>query len=597
MTLVAGTRVATLLDEPHHDGSDAYVLERPSELGDGATVRVRVPRASAADRVLLRFVRDGEAQLVDALVDEEDERETWWRATFPVAMPATRYRWLVGDAWVNGLGRQTKDVPDADDFVLSLDRGGADWHLGSVVYEIFPDRFATSGLDVDAPAWAVRRAWDARPTGRGRATPVELFGGDLLGVERRLDHLEELGASIIYLTPIFPAGSTHRYDATTFDRIDPLLGGEEALASLLDAAHARGIRVVGDLTPNHVGEGHEWFQAALADDSAPERGFFWFDERVRHGYASWMGVKALPKLDWRSPELERRMLAVVRRWLDFGLDGWRIDVANMTGRHGDVDVNHDVARALRGAAGDALLVAEHFHDFRPDLQGGGWHGVMNYMGFMRPVWSWLAAPDAKLPTEVVAARRNGTAAVEAMRTFRAGVPWPGVLHSWTLLDSHDVARFRTIAGSRDRHVVGVGLQMTSPGVPMVFAGDEIGLEGAWGEDARRTMPWDDRGTWDATLFAEYRALIALRRSSDALASGGMRYAFVGDDAIAYLRETHDERLLCLASRGPHSPVRLSLDALACRSLEPVYGAPAVVGGEDVLLPAEGPSFHVWRLNG
>lgn len=597
MTLVAGTGIATLLDEPHHDGSDAYLLERPAELGDVATVRVRVPRASAGDRVLLRVVQEGEARLVEAALDAEDEREIWWRASFPAAVPSTRYRWLIGDEWLNGVGRHGRDVADADDFVLSLDPGGPDWHLRSIVYQIFPDRFETTGLDVDAPAWAIGRPWGARPTGRGPGTPFELFGGDLWGVERRLDHVESLGASVIYLTPIFPAGSTHRFDATTFERIDPLLGGDDALASLLQAAHGRGMRVVGDLTPNHVGEGHEWFRAALADERAPEREFFWLDERLPHGYASWKGVRALPKLDWRSPELRRRMRGVVRRWLEFGLDGWRIDVANMAGRYGEVDVNDEVARAIRSAAGDALVVAEHFHDFRPDLQGGGWHGVMNYIGFLRPVWSWLASPDADVHEEIVAAPRNGADAVEAMKTFRAGVPWPHLLHSWTLLDSHDMARFRTVAGTRERQLVGVGLQMTSPGVPMMFAGDEIGLEGAWGEDARRTMPWHETGSWDAELLAQYRTLIALRRSSDALARGGMRYAFVGDDAIAYLRETSDERLLCLASRAQHAPIRLSIEALACRGLDNVYGAPAVMDGHDVLLPADGPAFHVWSLNG
>ncbi len=182
-----------------------------------------------------------------------------------------------------------------------------------------------------------------------------------------------------------------------------------------------------------------------------------------------------------------------------------------------------------------MLVAEHGHDYRDDLGGGGWHGAMNYAGFLRPVWSWLRGDD--LPDELehsfwgvpVGLRRIGGAeAVASMRAFRAGMPWPSVLHSWPLLDSHDTPRFRTVAGSRERHVVGIGLQMTTPGVPMVFAGDELGLEGDWGEDARRTMPWDRPESWDTALFEEYRRLIALRRSSDALARGGIRYAAVGE---------------------------------------------------------------------
>jgi alpha-glucosidase len=167
------------------------------------------------------------------------------------------------------------------------------------------------------------------------------------------------------------------------------------------------------------------------------------------------------------------------------------------------------------------------------------------------------------------------------------VPWEAVLNSWTLLDSHDTARFSTVAGSRDRHVVGVGLQMTTPGVPMIFAGDEIGLEGEWGEDARRTMPWGRPESWDTTLLAHYRELAALRRSSDALARGGLRYVHVADDAIAYLRETRGERLLCLASRAPHDPLTVPFT-----ELETLYGEDARNG----VLPADGPAFHIWRIN-
>ena len=200
------------------------------------------------------------------------------------------------------------------------------------------------------PSWAVPRPWDALPEGRGPNTAREWFGGDLGGIRERLDHIDRLGANLIYLTPFFPAGSTHRYDASSFDFVDPLLGGDEALAALLAAAHERGIRVMGDLTLNHCGVGHEWFRSARDFPSSVERGFFYFDETATHGYASWFDVPSLPKFDWANPELRRRLLDVVaRRWLRDGLDGWRIDVANMAGRHGSYDANRAVARATRAA--------------------------------------------------------------------------------------------------------------------------------------------------------------------------------------------------------------------------------------------------------
>jgi alpha-glucosidase len=592
MSIASEQDVSRVTLEPHHDGSDLYVLERPDELGGEATVRLRTPRG-AAERVLLRYSRDGEPHTAEALVDSETGDETWWRATFPVVNPATRYRWLLaggetGYGWLTGNGLYPHEVPSSDDFVLGLGTGPG-WHLSSVVYQIFPDRFASSGTERPAPDWAEPRTWNQPPTGRGPATSREWYGGDLLGIEQHLDHIESLGANVVYLTPIFPAGSNHRYDAITFDRIDSVLGGDEAFGSLARAATARGIRLVGDLTLNHTGKGHDWFVAAKADVHATERGFYYFDPAVPHGYESWMGVPSLPKLDWRDTELRARMHRIIGRWLDEGLAGWRIDVANMTGRHRAVELNHEIAALARDAVGDALLVAEHGHDFRPDLDGTGWHGIMNYAGFLKPTWWWLRSSsyDTDVFSSAPAPRYDGAELVSVMRRYRTGVPWTAIAHSWTLLDSHDTARFSTVVGrSRALQAVGVGLSATSPGVPMIFAGDEVGLEGAWGEDARRTMPWDDASAWDAGLLDTYRRLIGLRRSSDALACGGIRYLHVSSDAVLYLRESRSESLLCLAARAAHRPISTPFT-----QLETLFGEDA----RDGVLPAHGPAFHIWRI--
>jgi alpha-glucosidase len=592
MSVAPEREVGRITVGPHHDGSELYVVDRPDELGGDATLRLRTPRG-AANRVLLRYTRDGEPHTVEALVDSEDDEETWWRATFSVVNPATRYRWLLaggdtGYGWLTGNGIYPHEVPSADDFVLGLE-SGPDWHLSSVVYEIFPDRFASFGFERSAPDWAEPRAWDELPNGRSRATPREWYGGDLAGIEQHLDHVESLGANVLYLTPIFPAGSNHRYDATSFDRIDPVLGGDESFASLLRAADARGMRVVGDLTLNHTGKGHDWFVAAQADSHAAERDFYYFDPSVPYGYESWMGVPSLPKLDWRSDELRARMRRIIGRWLDAGLAGWRVDVANMTGRRGAVELNHEIARFARDAAANALVVAEHGHDYRPDLDGTGWHGVMNYAGFLKPTWWWLRSDEVETDvfSSAPAPRYDGGELVSVMRRYRTGVPWTAVAHSWTLLDSHDTARFSTVVGrSRAVHEVGVGLSATTPGVPMIFAGDEIGLEGAWGEDGRRTMPWSDRRRWDDGLFGTYRSLVSIRRSSDALARGGIRYLHVSDDAVLYLRESRTESLLCLAARASHDPISTPFT-----DLETLYGEDA----PDGVLPADGPSFHIWRI--
>jgi alpha-glucosidase len=499
---------------------------------------------------------------------------------------------MLGYRWLNGMGTHAHEVPPGGDFRLTADPGGPEWHLSSVVYEIFIDRFAASGTQRELPAWAVARDWDRVPDSITRNPHREIFGGDLLGIEQHLDHIESLGANVIYLTPFFPAESNHRYDPASFDRVDPVLGGDEAFASLARAAHARNIRLVGDLSIDHSGDKHEWFEAAQADPSAPERSFFLFDRTETHGYVTWFGYKEMPRLDWRSEELRSRMGRSMRRWLDDGLDGWRVGAATMAGRYGDVDLNAEIARWSREQVGEGLLMAEYWHDYGRDLDGRGWHGVMNYAGFLRPVWWWLRGEQPG-PTvfdifaSAPAPSYGGAVAAGVMRSFRAGIPWEVSLNSWLFLDSHDTPRFKNVASTHDRQLVGIGLQMTSPGVPMIFAGDEVGLDGVSGYDARRTMPWHRADRWNGALFDAYRRLIGLRRSSDALARGGIRYVHGSDDAIAYLRETKGERLLCLASRAAHDPIIVPF-----RNLETLYGNDAHEG----VLPSHGPAFHVWRID-
>jgi alpha-glucosidase len=454
---------------PHHDGSALHVSDPAPALGDTVTVFVRVPRGTRVARVHLRRLQDGEPVFSSAVVDRRDAAgDTWWRAELPVTNPVTRYRFLLGTTagvrWLTGLGVTHHDVPDATDFRLVAHPAPPAWARDAVVYQIFPDRFAMSPASAhrDTPDWAVRAGWDD-PVGPGTNT---VYGGDLDGIARRLDHVAALGANTIYLTPFFPARSSHRYDASSFDRVDPLLGGDRALERLSAAVHERGWRLLGDLTTNHTGDHHPWFRA--------QRDFYYLDDDG--GYESWMGVPSLPKLNWGSAELRRRFATIARRWLadPYRLDGWRIDVANMTGRRGADDHAHEVASLLNEAVGpDRLLIAEHGHDAGADLDAGGWHGTMNYAGFTRPVWGWLRADDLPfddflgVPGEVP--RWDAAAAVATMTAFAAQVSWRSWTASWQLLGSHDTARIRSVVGDAARQEVAAGLLFTLPGTPMVFA--------------------------------------------------------------------------------------------------------------------------------
>ena len=608
----------------HHDGSPLFVSTLSPRLGETLTLRLRIHREHQPAKVLLRTVRDGEPHVLAAEAKEEIGDDIWWVAQLAVRNIETHYRWLlVGGAfdfaWLTAGGLVDYEVPDATDFVISATQPPPDWTYSSVVYQVFPDRFAraagredelaTAPEGVPLPGWAVPRAWTDAPEGRGSNTPREFFGGHLDGARAHLDHLTALNANVLYLTPVFPAESTHRYDAASFAHVDPLLGGDTALQRLVDDAHDAGIRVLGDITLNHCGRTHDWFVRAQ-DPGAVERTFFRFDSDLQYGYECWWNVPTLPKFDHTSLALRQTLVAAddapVRTWLrgESGLDGWRVDVANMAGRMGSVDVTREFAKDVRAAMAlegdDLLLVAEHGHDASGDLLGDGWHGTMNYAGFTRQVWSWLRSAEFHetfmgLPVEVPVI--SGERAVASLRAFHARIPWRSLIASWNILGSHDTARIRTVVGSHERQVAALALSVGLPGVPMVFAGDEIGATGWWGEDSRTPFPWHDPDTWDMSTFAAYQRLLGLRRSSRALATGGLRWLHVSTDALAFVREHPEESVLVLVARNQAEPVRIPLSDLACRTIHHLFGFTAEVVAEQVVIDVPSAGAGVWRVEG
>jgi alpha-glucosidase len=586
----------------HHDGSPLYVSDPAPGLGDKVEVFVRTAQSLGVQRVHVRSIPDGEPAFTEAQVDRVDGEEVWWRASVAAVNAQLSYRFLLHTparrVWLNAAGLSARDVTDAADFRIATHPAPPCWAEGAVVYEIFPDRFARSARHPvgELPAWAVPAEWDDPVAYGTPAGTRQVYGGSLWGVAEKLDYLRGLGIDALYLTPFFPSTSNHRYDASDFNRVDPLLGGDAALRELTAQAHRRGIRVIGDITLNHTGDTHAWFQRGQADPASVEAGFYYFGED-RSSYASFYDVPSMPKLDHSSAELRRRLYegrgSVVARYLqEFGLDGWRVDVAQAAARFGAVDLNLEMARRTRATmqavSPDSLLLAEHQFDASATLQGDGWHGTMAYAGFTRPVLHWLGRPDVGEQWGVPgpAPTYTGREMALVMRDFTSLIPWRSVTHNLTLLDSHDTPRFRSMAG-RDRHHVGVALLMTLPGLPMIFAGDEVGVDGAvHSEDGRRPFPWDE-ANWDRATLKLYRTLIALRREHPALRSGGLRWLHCAEDFVLYERALPDETLLIQASRAGHEPLPAPVAA------ENLLGGPDLVPGAP--MPADGPAFHVWRV--
>ena len=358
--------------------------------------------------------------------------------------------------------------------------------------------------------------------------------------------------------------------------------------------------MIGDLTSNHSGDAHEWFRASHRNPGTPESEFYYWKDAEQEDYVSWLGVPSLPKFNWNSGELRRRFIqgpdSVVAKWLEppYSLDGWRIDVANMTGRYLSDDLNAEVRQIVRQTMidvnADTILLGESTNDATSDFQGDGWHGAMTYANFTRPVWGWLSTPGghgSRQPTWFFGLpygripQYTGRELLDAHLKFAAGLPWRVRLHTMNALDTHDTARFanRAMDGAVP---VAVGMSMTLPGIPVVFMGDELGATGDDGEHSRTTMPWDTLDEHDAriTLYSE---LIHLRTSHVALTEGGIRWLHADDDLLVYIREHADESVLVAATRAGFDltlprhavagePISLFGDATASRD----RGRPAVV---------------------
>jgi alpha-glucosidase len=557
----------------HHDGSEIYVSNPHPRLGETVHLRLRISSTAPIHYVYLRTFPDGEQALTRMQPRPTRPPARWFEAELAILEPLVHYRFLletgVGLWWYNAAGPVRYDPPDSTDFRLLTDHTPLEWLAETVFYQIFPDRFANGDPGNDP------RPKDFEYRGRRPATypwgtpppasqPFSLvfYGGDLPGITQHLDYLKDLGVNALYLNPVFTAYSNHKYDVADYKHVDPHFGGDEALIALRQALTAQEMRYILDVVPNHCGYGHSWFQAARRDPQAPEADFFTF---TRHPdeYASWLGVWSLPKLNYRSTELQDRIYSgeqsAFRYWLrpPFSADGWRIDVANMLARQGENQLGTQVAKGIRRAVKEtnpaAYLLGENFFDSTPQLQGDQWDAVMNYAGFTLPLWNWLRGSRIKaagLPDEIISRVPWPTSAlVAAWAARRAVIPWTHTLQQYNTLDSHDTPRIRSVVGGNDAlHRLAVVLQLTYPGVPGLYYGDEIGLLDDPHLASRNCMVWDE-AAWDHDLLAFYRDLIALRRSSPILQRGGFQILEAEEDTLAYQRESAAGRILVVAHRG------------------------------------------------
>jgi cyclomaltodextrinase / maltogenic alpha-amylase / neopullulanase len=441
---------------------------------------------------------------------------------------------------------------------MAVDTPG--WVRDAVFYQVFPDRFARSER-VDRPG--PFEAWDAPPTNTG------FKGGDLLGIVEHLDHIAGLGANALYLNPVFQSASNHRYHTYDYFTVDPLLGGNDALRELLDAAHARGMRVILDGVFNHTGRGFWAFHHVVETGAgSPYREWFHFDQHrlaigrsldpypaghgVRRrgsgdalrdlGYQAWWNIPALPKLNIAEPAVREYVWSVAEHWLRFGADGWRLDVP---GEIQDPAFWAEFRGRCRAVSPDAYLVGEIW-DVAPDWTSDErFDALMNYP-LAEAILGFVGGPslDERLLRshhEYARTERTDGPGFAARLEALLGAYDPDVTAvQLNLLDSHDNPRLASLLkGDRRAIELAILVQATLPGAPCLYYGGEIGLRGGLDPDNRRAFPWDE-SAWDHELLAFVSAAFALRHGEPLLRHGALDVVAGDAGWVAFERSDPDD---------------------------------------------------------
>ncbi len=447
-----------------------------------------------------------------------------------------------------------------------------EWVKDAIFYQIFPDRFARSERVIKP---SNLEPWNTPPT------PMGFKGGDLLGVAERLDYLQDLGITAIYFNPVFQSASNHRYHTHDYYRVDPLLGGNAALRELLDAAHARDIRVILDGVFNHASRGLFQFNHILeCGEQSPYLDWFTvkgfplnaYDHAERPNYRAWVGLHALPEFNTANPQVREFIFDVAAHWIEFGIDGWRLDVPF------DIDDDafwREFRRRVKSANPDAYLVGEIWHEAQRWLKGDQFDAVMNYIQTRACIAFFGARSIAPLyhggeypPLKPLDAP-GFAQAIEAMLGL---YEWEITSAQMNLLSSHDTPRFVTmVRGDYTALRLAMLFQMTMPGAPTVYYGDEIGLTGGYDPGSRGAMPWEHTA-WDADLLAYVRGTIQLRRSQRALRRGTYRTLLAEGESFAF-ELTLDNTRLVVAFNTAQTGETLRIP------VEPGPGQPCIVFGQ------------------
>jgi cyclomaltodextrinase / maltogenic alpha-amylase / neopullulanase len=475
-----------------------------------------------------------------------------------------------------------------------------EWVQDAVFYQIFPDRFASSQR-VEKPSNL--EAWESPPTMHG------FKGGDLLGISEHLAYLNDLGITAIYLNPIFQSASNHRYHTHDYYQVDPILGGNQAFKKLLHEAHRRDIKIILDGVFNHASRGFFQFHHIMeCGKSSPYTD--WFEVQSypvlayptsgdTANYRCWADLPALPEFNIANPQVRNYLFGVAQYWLEQGIDGWRLDVPFCID---DDSFWIEFRQIVKAVNPQAYIVGEIVTEAQRWLQGDQFDAVMNYQ-FTQACLGFFAGEKIErkledglmgLPETKVLDAQSFSKRVEELLSI---YPRQAALAQLNLLDSHDMPRFLSLAGG-DQSALRLAtlFQMTYPGAPCIYYGDELGMTGSRDPGCRRSMLWGGKRisgspgrfsphpSWDMDLRAYFKKCIALRHSHPALRCGEFISLYAEGRVYAYLRQLGGDICVVILNAGNTSyaldiPVKDYLPEGAHLENQIGAGVARVVGGK------------------
>lgn len=514
--------------------------------------------------------------------------EEWWKVDFTAEKAALyKYHFEYDTSWGtsriyhagNGLAAIKGDGEDWQLTVYDKDFHTPEWLRGGIIYQIFPDRFASSGTKKqNVPSDRILRTdrdgdpyWI--PTAEGKVLNNDYFGGDLNGIEQKLGYLKSLGVTCIYLNPIFEAQSNHRYDTANYEKIDSMLGTEKDFKSLCESAKKLGIRIMLDGVFSHTGDDSRYFNRYSRYDSlgayqskeSPYYGWYKFN-KWPDDYESWWGIEILPEVNEDNSDFIEYITGkngIARKWLKLGASGWRLDVADEL----PDEFLDEFRKAVKEEKADGLVLGEVWEDasnkssygkLRRYLLGKQLDSVMNYP-FAGAVIDFIRDANAELfasrvmsivenyPKEVLDVLMNHLSTHDTMRaiTALAGENCAYRDRKWQSTHSLDEREYHY---GMKLLMAASAMQFALPGVPTIYYGDEAGMQGYKDPFNRRCYPW---GKENGELVEWYKKLGKIRNENRVFKDGRFEILSAVAGCVAFSRKNDDEAILVISNSNPH----------------------------------------------